>query len=79
MKGTGSDADVRNDIDRAIPMNFPGRIWLVYTTRPEHWEFVGIDEPRILNDLFRERGCRRVPAPSFHGIGVGIFDCQSIK
>jgi hypothetical protein len=79
VKGTGREADVRNDIDRAIPMNFRGRVWLVYTTRPEHWEFVGIDESRILNDLFRERGCRRVPAPFFHGIGVGIFDCESIK
>jgi hypothetical protein len=76
-KGSSREADVRADIGRAVRDKFEGRVWLVYTTRREHWAFAGMDESRVLNDVFRERGCVGKQVPSFSGIGVSEFECSA--
>ncbi len=75
LKGSGREADVRADINTSLPSGFAGRVWLVYTTRPEHWSFVGIDESQVLDHVFVERGCVKGTTPVFYGIGVGLYDC----
>lgn len=75
---TSSEALVRVDFGGALPRHFSGRVWLLYTTRPEHWHGMA-DEPQIMQAILRERGCTKAPiiAPAFNGIAVIPFDCQS--
>lgn len=67
---------VREDFGRGIPETFSGRVWLLYTDRPEHWVGVGLDEPRTMKAILHERGCVESPTPAFHNIGVSAFDCK---
>jgi Dolichyl-phosphate-mannose-protein mannosyltransferase len=73
-----SEGMVRVDFGNALPRDFSGRVWLLYTTRPEHWHGFA-DEPQIMQAILRDRGCTQttVPAPTFRNIGVVSFDCQS--
>jgi hypothetical protein len=75
-KGASTENAVRRDIDNGIPDRVRGRIWLLYTTRSTHWEFVGLDESQITRSVFSERGCVEMPTPSFHNIGISAFDCR---
>lgn len=77
VMGSATEEDVSNDLDRGIPSNFSGRVWLLYTKRIVHWKFVGIDEPQIMDAFFRQRGCLQKPTPLFHNMGVSAFDCKS--
>lgn len=72
---TSSEALVRSDFGKALPNDFSGRVWLLYTTRPEHWRGFA-DEPRIMQTILRERGCTEMLAPAFVNIGVSSFDCK---
>lgn len=76
-KDSGREEDVRRDLNSGIPSNFSGKIWLLYTTRPDHWRFIGLDEPRIMDAVLRERGCLQKRTPSFHNVGVSLFDCPA--
>jgi hypothetical protein len=76
IKGSGREADVRRDLNNAVPVNFSGKVWLLYTKRSAHWQFVGIDESHIAQSVFRERGCRQESTPLFHNIGVSLFSCK---
>lgn len=75
---TSSEALVRVDFGGALPRNFSGRVWLLYTTRPEHWHGMA-DEPHIMQTILSERGCTKAPsiAPAFNGIAIVPFDCRS--
>jgi hypothetical protein len=77
VMGSATKGDVSNDLDRGIPSNFSGRVWLLYTERIVHWRFVGIDEPQIMDAFFRAKGCLQKPTPLFHNMGVSSFDCKS--
>lgn len=74
-RGTGDAAEVRFDLERGLPAGFTGRVWLLYTTRPEHWRFVGLDESKVMETVFLERKCQQGVAPTFFNIGVSVFDC----
>ena len=76
IKGSGREDDVRRDLNNAVPVNFSGKVWLLYTKRSAHWQFVGIDESHIAQSVFRERGCRQESTPLFHNIGVSLFSCN---
>lgn len=75
-KDTSSEALVRSDFGSALPGNFSGRVWLLYTTRPEHWDDLA-DEPHIMQTILRERGCTESPTPTFINVRVGSFDCKA--
>lgn len=79
IKGSGTEESVRSDLNSGIPGDFSGRVWLLYTKRADHWEFVGVNEPRIMDSVFRERGCNQRPTPVFHNIGVSLFDCSPTR
>jgi hypothetical protein len=77
VEGATTEADVRRDINSGVPASFSGRVWLLYTGRNSHWKFIGADEPKILDDVFRQRGCSQTPTPAFHNIVVNSFDCRA--
>jgi uncharacterized membrane protein len=72
---SSSEALVRSDFGNALPRNFSGRVWLLYTTRSEHWESFA-DEPHIMQTILLERGCTESPTPGFFNVGVNFFDCK---
>jgi hypothetical protein len=74
-KDTSSEALVRSDFGNALPSNFSGRVWLLYTTRPEHWRDLA-DEPHFMQTILHERGCMETPTPTFFNVRVGAFDCK---
>ena len=74
-RGTADAEEVRLDLERGLPATFTGRVWLLYTTRPEHWRFVGLDESKVTEAVFLERGCQQGTAPTFLNTGVSVFDC----
>jgi hypothetical protein len=74
-QATSSEQLVRSNFGGALPRNFSGRVWLIYTTRPEHWQTF-VDEPNIMQAILLERGCSLAPAPAFRNIEVAAFDCR---
>ena len=74
--GSGKDDDVRGDLNSGVPTSFTGTVWLVYTNRSYHWDYVGVDQSKIMEDVMRERGCIQKPTPTFFNIGVSEFDCR---
>jgi hypothetical protein len=74
-RGMGSPDKVRADIDAQLPVGTAQTVWLLNTTRPAHWRFVGLDEPTEIGALLRGRGCWEQPQPRFHNIAVGQFQC----
>ena len=72
---TSSEPLVRSDFGGALPHNFSGRVWLLYTTRPEHWQTF-VDEPRIMQAILLEKGCTETPGATFRNIEVAAFDCR---
>jgi hypothetical protein len=77
VRGSSTEELARQDLDRAVPPAFSGRVWLLYTTRPGHWQFVGVDEPAVQNAALAARGCRAGQPPAFTNVGVSVFDCPS--
>jgi hypothetical protein len=74
--GTFGEVLVRSDFGAALPMGFRGRVWLLYTLRPEHW-LGKPNEPPFMRAILRERGCVEAPTPRFTNIGVLAFDCNA--
>lgn len=77
VEGSGKNEDVRSDLNSGVPTTFSGTVWLLYTTRTDHWKFVGADEPKVMQNVFLERGCLQKPTPSFYNIGVSSFSCKA--
>ncbi len=61
---------VRQDVDAKVPSDFTGRLWLLYTSRGEHWKRVGADEGELWRSLLQDRGCR--PAAAAHPVNLVI-------
>ena len=76
LKNSSTEAAVRRDFDSTISSDRRGKIWLLHTTRPAHWAFVGLNEAEMVKDLLRERGCTEGATPAFSGVGVSAFDCS---
>jgi hypothetical protein len=72
-KYTSSEPLVREDFGRALD-HFSGRVWVLYTMRPEHWSGFA-DEPAIMRTILHERGCTETPTPAFFHVGLDAFDC----
>ncbi len=72
-----SERSVRADVDRLLPAGFRGRVWLVYTNRPLHWKFLGLDEGDLWRRSVWDRGCPPVDYRDVAGIVVSPMDCKS--
>jgi hypothetical protein len=75
LMDTTSETLVRSDFGNALPSNFSGRVWLLFTTRPQHWRGRA-DEPHIMQTVLRERGCTEMSTPAFVNLRVGLFNCN---
>lgn len=76
---SGDEVETRADLDAAVPAGVAGRVWLLYTKRPEHWRFVGLDESRVVESVFRARACRQEATPPFQNIGITLFACGASR
>jgi hypothetical protein len=65
------------DLDSKIPSGFSGRIWLLYSTRPTHWSYVGLDEGNLWRKHVWERGCPPGPYLRFENLAVSPMNCAA--
>ena len=72
-----SEQSVRADLDRMIPAGFRGRIWLVYSNRPLHWKFLGLDEGDLWRRSVWDRGCPPAEYRDLGAIVVSAMDCKA--
>ena len=77
--GLSTERAVIADLDAKIPRGYSGRIWLLFTTRPTHWSYVGIDEGELWRKHLWERGCPPGPYLRFENLAVSPMDCMSAR
>jgi hypothetical protein len=77
--GASTKQKVFQDLDSKIPQGFSGRIWLVYTTRPTHWAYVGLDEAYLWTVHVWERGCPAGPTFDFGNLTVVPMNCAGVR
>jgi len=66
---------IRRDLDSKIPQDFHGRIWLFYTDRPLHWQYVRVEDPKLWQNYFWGRGCRPELYIRFANLGLTPMTC----
>jgi hypothetical protein len=74
---TSTEQAVLADLDSKIPRGFSGRIWLLYSTRPTHWTYVGLDEGDLWRKHVWERGCPPGPYLRFENLAVSPMNCPA--
>jgi hypothetical protein len=78
-KQTGPDVstpeDVFRDLDAKVPRDFQGRIWLFYTDRPLHWDYVHVYDPQLWQNYFWSRNCRPELYIRFANLGLVPMRC----
>jgi hypothetical protein len=67
--------DVLRDLDGKIPHDFHGRIWLFYTDRPLHWDYVHVYDPQLWQNYFWSGGCRPAVYIRFANLGLTPMIC----
>jgi hypothetical protein len=67
---------VIEDLDRKIPKGFSGRIWLVYSTRDTHWNYVGLDEGKLWRSHTWDKGCPPGPYLALANLAISPMDCR---
>jgi hypothetical protein len=74
--GISTRRAVNADLDRMIPPGYSGRAWLLYTIRPTHWNWVGLDESNVWRDRLTDRGCA-MPKPylQFENLAITLAIC----
>jgi hypothetical protein len=74
--GISTREAVNADLDRMIPPGYSGRAWLLYTIRPTHWDWVGLDESNVWRDRLTDRGCA-MPKPylQFENLAITLAIC----
>jgi hypothetical protein len=77
--GVSTERAVIDDLDARIPRGYTGRIWLLFTTRPTHWSYVGLDEGELWRKHLWERGCPPGPYLRFENLAVSPMDCVNAR
>jgi hypothetical protein len=74
-----NEAVVR-DLHRMIPAGYSGRIWLLYTIRPTHWDWVGFDESKLWRSYLAEHGCLvSPPNRKFENLAITTAECVKFQ
>ncbi|MBV9398308.1 MAG: glycosyltransferase family 39 protein [Bryobacterales bacterium] len=74
-----NDAVVR-DLRRMIPTGYSGLIWLLYTIRPTHWDWVGFDESKLWRSYLAGHGCQvSRPNRSFENLAITVATCDKVR
>jgi len=68
--------DVLHDVDSKVPHDFHGRIWLFYTDRPLHWDYVHVYDPKLWQNYFWSRNCKPGPYIRFANLGLVPMTCR---
>lgn len=77
--GSSSAAAVMRDLDSKVPLGFAGRVWLLYTTRPTHWKYTGLDEGELWRKLLWDRGCPPGPYLRFANLALSPMNCAASR
>ena len=71
---------VVHDLQRMIPAGYSGRIWLLYTIRPTHWDWTGFDESKLWRSYLAEHGCLvSPPNRRFENLAITFAECAKAK
>ncbi|HSP69744.1 MAG TPA: glycosyltransferase family 39 protein [Bryobacteraceae bacterium] len=70
---------VVRDLDGKVPRDFRGRIWLFYTDRPLHWDYVHVYDPKLWQNYFWSRNCLPGPYIRFPNLGLVPMICSGIS
>ena len=68
---------IRHDLDSKITHDFHGRIWLFYTNRPFHWQYVRVEDPKLWQNYFWSRNCRPDLYIRFANLGLTPMACAA--
>jgi hypothetical protein len=63
------------DLDAKIPKGFTGRLWLIYSTRDTHWNYVGLDEGKLWRNHAWDKGCPPGPYLALANLAISPMDC----
>jgi hypothetical protein len=63
------------DLETKVPRDFRGRVWLFYTDRPLHWDYVHVYDPKLWQNYFWSRGCSPGPYIRFANLGLVPLNC----
>jgi hypothetical protein len=66
---------IRRDLDAKVPRDFHGRIWLFYTNRPLHWDYVRVEDSKLWQNYFWSRDCRPELYIRFANLGLTPMAC----
>ena len=68
--------EVERDEDRMVPAGFSGQVWMLYTIRPTHWDWVGFDESKRWRSHLADRGCIvSPPNRDFENLAISLAAC----
>jgi hypothetical protein len=73
--GKSTEQALVEDLDAKIPPRYSGRIWLLFTTRPTHWTYVGLNEGDLWRKHVWQRGCPPGPYLRFANLAVSPMNC----
>lgn len=73
--GHGSVHLIEEDVARLYPISLPSRLWELHSLRSSHWEYVGLDEGKVIRALLLQRGCVLTLYREWHNVAVSQFDC----
>jgi hypothetical protein len=71
--------DAASDIGVKVPAGYSGRVWLFYTTRPSHWDYVGRNEGEVWRGYLWEHGCPPGPYIALANLAISPMDCDSYR
>ena len=71
---------VTRDLRRMIPAGYSGLVWLLYTIRPTHWDWVGLDESRVWRSYLAAHGCQvSRPNRQYENVAITVAECTPIR
>jgi hypothetical protein len=74
-----TEAAVIADLDAKIPRGYSGRVWLLFTRRPTHWAYTGLDEGRLWRQHLWSRGCPPAGYLPLPGLAISPMDCMAAR
>lgn len=74
-----TEAEVIAGLDAKIPRGYSGRVWLLFTRRPTHWAYTGLDEGELWRKHLWARGCPPAVYLPLPGLAISPMDCTSAR
>ena len=72
-------ADLRSYItqsfDHTLTSPLPAKLWLVFTARAEHWQYLNVRENVVIQDRLSELGCTKQLEQNFENEVIDKYSC----